>query len=138
MGEHPNNTEKILELYGIYSDDNRRYDTIIWQFPTALITVNILAINFFLNEPLVLLFIPFANFVLLHSLFKHIYHQRALVKALKQMEKQLREYFCENMVPDFEPKRLIMKLPSAYLVSYTLLVMNVVFILYIGFRLMFS
>jgi hypothetical protein len=50
MNDDTNNIEKILKIYKIYSDDNQKYNTIIWQFPTALITVNILAINFFLNN----------------------------------------------------------------------------------------
>ena len=125
-----NNVEKILEIYKIYSDDNQKYNTIIWQFPTALITVNILAINFFLNKPCVLLIISFANFVLLHALFKHVHHQRAIINALKKIEDKLREYYDQDMIPDFKAKSRIMKIKSAYLLSYSLLAMNFVFLVY--------
>jgi len=125
-----NNVEKILEIYKIYSDDHQKNNTIIWQFPTALITVNILAINFFLNELCVLLIISFANFVLLHALFKHVHHQRAITNALKKIEDKLREYYDPDMIPDFKAKSRIMKIKSAYLLSYSLLAMNFVFLVY--------
>ncbi len=135
MNEHPNNIQKVLELYRIYSDDKQRYDTIIWQFPTALVTVNILAINFFLDKPYLLLFISLANFVLLHSLFKHVYHQKAIIKALKTIGDKLRECNFGDIIPNFEIGNKIMKIKSADLLSYALLVMNLAFFILIILRL---
>jgi len=136
MNDNTNNVERILKIYKIYSDDNQKYNTTIWQFPTALISVNLLAINFFLNKPGALLIISLANFVLLHALFKQVHHQRAIINALSKIEDKLREYYNSNMIPDFKPKSRIMKIKSAYLLSYGLLVMNFVFFGYILWRLL--
>ena len=80
--------EIILKLYNRYSEDFHKYTTIIWQFPAAIITFNILAINFFLDKPHILLCLPIINFILLHSLFKQIHIQQCLTKALKEIEKR--------------------------------------------------
>lgn len=130
------NIENILKIYGIYSNDLQKYNNIIWQFPIALITLNVVSINFFLNKPYVLLFISMANLIMLHALFKHIYHQRAIIKALKQIENELRKYYNEDMIPDFKTNNKIIKIPSADLLFYTLLAMNFVFLLIIIFGLL--
>ena len=131
MSENMNNVDNILKLYGIYSNDLQKYSTIIWQFPTALVTVNILAINFFIDKPQLLLFIPLVNFVLLHSLFKQVHIQRALINALRKIEGKLREHYDQDMIPNFEVKNWILKIRSALLLSYSLLILNTVFLFYI-------
>lgn len=130
-----NRIDRILQIYKIYSDDNQKYMSIIWQFPAAIISINIISINYFLNKPQVLLLISFANFALLHALFKQVYHQKAIINALKQIEVSLREYYYENMIPDFETQNRILKIKSANLLKYTLLVMNIAFLLYILYSL---
>ena len=131
MSENMNDVDNILKLYGIYSNDLQKYNTTIWQFPTALVTVNILAINFFIDKPHLLLFIPLVvNFVLLHALFKQIHHQRAIINALRKIEGKLREHYDQDMIPDFEVKNGILKKNSADLLSYSLLILNIVFLCY--------
>ena len=136
MSENMNNVDNILKLYGIYSNDLQKYSTIIWQFPTALVTVNILAINFFIDKPHFLLFIPLVNFVLLHALFKHVHHQRAIINALRKIEGKLREHYDQDMIPNFEVRNRILKKRSARLLSYSLLILNIVFLFYTLWRLL--
>lgn len=126
---------RILQIYKIYSDDNRKYVSLIWQFPAAIISINIISINYFLNKPQVLLFISFTNFVLLHALFKQAHHQKVIINALKQIEVSLREYYDKNMILDFEQQNRILKIKSVDLVSYTLLGMNIIFLLYVLYSL---
>ena len=126
----------FLSIYKIYSDDLQKYNSIIWQFPTALITVNILFLHYFFNNTHVLFFISLANFMLLHALFKHIHHQKAIINALKNIEIQLRNYYLDGIIPDFEPKNRILKIHSTYLVFYTLVVFNSVYFLYISIDLL--
>ena len=131
MSENMNDVDNILKLYEIYSNGFQKYSTIIWQFPTALVTVNILAINFFIDKPQLLLFIPLVNFVLLHALFKHVHNQSAIKNALKKIEGKLREHYDQDMIPNFEVKNWILKIRSARLLSYSLLILNIVFLFYI-------
>jgi len=135
MSENMNDIGYILKLYGFYSNDLQKYNTIIWQFPTALITVNILAINFFIDKPHLLLFIPLVNFVLLHALFKQVHIQRALINALKKIEGKLQEHYGHDMIPNFETKNRILKIKSAPLLCYSLLILNIFFLFYILLRL---
>ena len=125
------NIDGILQIYKIYSDDNQKYMSIIWQFPAAIISINIISINYFLNKPQILFFISLANFVLLHSLFKQAHHQKVIINALKKIEVSLREHYDKNMIPDFEAQNRILKIKSVDLLSYTLLAMNIIFLLYI-------
>ena len=125
-----NDIGNILKLYEIYSNDLQKYDTIIWQFPTALVTVNILAITFLIDKPHLLLFIPLVNFVLLHALFKHVHNQHAIIETLRKIEGKLREYYDQGMIPNFETKTRILKIKSAPLLSYSLLILNIVLLIY--------
>jgi hypothetical protein len=136
MNGDKNYIDRILEIYRIYSEDHQKYNTTIWQFPTAILSVNLLAINLFLNKPCALLIVSLVNFVLLHALFKQVNNQRAIIKALLKIEDKLREYYEPNMIPDFTPKSRIMKIKSAYLLTYSLLFMNFVFLGYILWRLL--
>jgi hypothetical protein len=137
MNGDKNYIDRILEIYRIYSDDNQKYNTMIWQFPTAILSLNIVAINFFQNKPCALLIVSFFNFILIHALFKQVHNQRAIINALLKIEDRLREYYELNMIPDFTPKSRIMKIKSSYLLTYSLLFMNFVFLGYILWRLLY-
>lgn len=154
IAENKNNIDNILKLYGIYLNDLKKYNTIIWQFPTALVTVNILAINYLLDKPHILFFISLVNFVLLHALFKHVHHQSAIICTLKKIEYELREHYDRDgrdIIPDFEVKKTIPKeerpttcarcffkiinmrifrTKSAHLLSCSFFIFNIVFFLY--------
>lgn len=136
MSENMNNADNILKLYEIYSSNLQKYNTIIWQFPTALVSVNILAINFFIDKPYLLLFIPLVNFVLLHALFKHVYNQSAIINALKEIENKLRKHYDQKIIPNFEVKNRILKIRSALLLSYSFLILNIMFLSYTLWRLL--
>ncbi len=136
VNENMNDVDNILKLYEIYSNDLQKYNTTIWQFPTALITVNIIAINSFMNKPHLLLFIPLINFALIHALFKQVYIQRAIINALRKIEEKLRRNYDQNMIPNFEVKNRILKISSALLLLYSLLILNIVFLSYTLWRLL--
>jgi len=124
-----------LKLYEIYSNDFHKYTTVIWQFPTALVTVNILAINFLLEKPHILIFFPIINFVLLHALFKHVHNQNCLKGSLVAIEKELIGTFSKKIIPNFTPKSKILKKKSARILSRSLLILNVIFMIYTIYKL---
>jgi hypothetical protein len=101
MCEKINDVNNILKLQDVYSKSFESYNTIIWQLPAALITGNILLINFL---PAYFLFlIPIINFVFIYALFKFIHNQNAIRDALKEIQEKLRKDF-GRMIPDFEEK----------------------------------
>ena len=122
--------DHILRLYDIYSNSIHKYNTIIWQLPAALLTVNILGIRFLIDKPYILKFIPFLNFAVIHSLFKQIYVQRAIINALKNIEKKLELIIGKDMIPDFTYPRII-GIKSGNLISWILLVLNIIFLYFI-------
>jgi hypothetical protein len=132
-----NEIDYILKLYAIYSDDLQRYNTLIWQFPTALVTFNILAINYFISRPHFLFFIPLINFMLIHALSKQIYNQRAIINALRKIEEKLRKYYDSGMIPEFEIKSKVLKIKSAFLLLYGLLILNILFFFYTIWKLLY-
>lgn len=126
MCKDMNDIDSILKLYEVYSNNLQKYTTIIWQFPTALITVNILAVNFFIDEPCPLLFISVLNFVLIYALFRHVDHQRSIIDSLKKIENKLRkDYKAKDMIPNFKEY----KIKAASLLAKVLLILNIVFFL---------
>lgn len=129
MAEDTKWVDHILKLYEIYSNDLKKYTTIIWQFPTALVGVNILAIDHLMDKPRILLFIALVNFSLLFALYRHIRHQGVIIDSLIVIEKKLRYHFYSRMIAEFKRK----KFKATYLVWGVLLIFNIVF-LYFTFK----
>jgi hypothetical protein len=95
-------------LYSWYSEENHKYNTIIWQFPAAILAVNTFAIGTFYStfsdmplwQKMVALFFMWGlNTILLYTLAKHIYHQRGFTKALENLLKRF-----EEAHPEFNKK----------------------------------
>jgi 8-oxo-dGTP pyrophosphatase MutT (NUDIX family) len=72
-------------LYGWYSDENHKYNTLIWQFPVAIIGLNVLAVERLWRSLLLMVVLSLVNNVLLLCVAKHVYHQRCFTKALKRI-----------------------------------------------------
>ena len=56
--------DRLFKLYEILSQDNRTYNNIIWQFPTAVFTLNFLIMNSIKNHLLFLPVVDYATFFL--------------------------------------------------------------------------
>ena len=132
----------LISLYEIYSNDNRTYNNIVWQFPTALITANIVMVTFLWDKgtlifPYLLLFIPFLNFALIHALFKLGHNQAAIIKSLQAIETQFKQMLSSEssldsgVIPDFKKNRkAIMRWSSRSVINWTILFFNC---MYLGF-----
>ncbi len=123
--------EKTMKIYEIHTNSISKYNTIIWQFPTAYITLNAIAINFFLEKKYLLLVLVIIDFVLLHSVFKHIHNQSSIIKALKNIEGKLHSFYPNNFIPHFATNNKILKIRTALLSAYTLLIINIILLLYV-------
>lgn len=124
-------TEELLKLYEIYAEDNRTYNNIVWQFPTAFITINILFLNFLWEKPQLLFVVVLLNFMLIQALFKLSFNQGAIIKSLQTIEKKLSNRYLNQpgIIPDFKKGiAKILGIPSKYLIAYSLLILNIVYL----------
>lgn len=124
--------KQILPLYQVISEDNRIYNNIVWQFPTALVAANGLLIQQLNEGPaFILLIISILNFGLLHALFKLGHNQHALIQALQRMEARIKtlEKGCyAEFLPDFEKDRpWILSKSSRDIISFLLLGANTIY-----------
>ena len=92
--------EELLKYYSICTDQLKYYNTLIWQFPTALVTFNLLALNFFRNNVIVLLGLVIFNFGMLYILLRHIKTSKAIIASTQKVEFALEKYFGE-LIPKF-------------------------------------
>ena len=122
----------IISIYQITCEDNRVYNNILWQFPTALITVNGVLLQVFEEgSPFILLIISILNFGLIHALFKLGHNQHSLILALQRTEKWIKRFEqsqYQQFLPDFNiNKPKILALSSRNLINYMLLLTNIIY-----------
>lgn len=132
----PNTAElqlsEILPIYQIISEDNRNYNNIVWQFPTALVAANGVLIQALRDGPaFILLMISIINFGLLHALFKLGHNQHAIILALQRSEgimKTIQGKKYQEMLPDFSKDRSrVLSKSSRGLINNLLLIANLIY-----------
>gem|GEM_PF-5792658 len=79
-----------FDLYKLYSEENHKYNSIIWQFPVAVIGVNVLAFDKVGQGIWFIVLFLMLNLVLTAFLAKHVYHQGCFTKALAKLADGLR------------------------------------------------
>lgn len=89
----------LMKLYDNYSDAIHRYNSIIWQFPAAFLTVNVLGIRYLHGGSEVALSV--VNFFLIHAFFKHVANQQVIFDALRSIEGHLKERLEPRFMADF-------------------------------------
>lgn len=132
----PNTAElqlsEILPIYQIISEDNRNYNNIVWQFPTALVAAKGVLIQALRDGPaFILLMISILNFGLLHALFKLGHNQHAIILALQRTEgimKTIQGKKYQEMLPDFSKDRSrVLSKSSRGLINNLLLIANLIY-----------
>lgn len=132
----PNTAElqlsEILPIYQIISEDNRNYNNIVWQFPTALVAANGVLIQALRDGPaFILLMISIINFGLLHALFKLGHNQHAIILAMQRTEgimKTIQGNKYQEMLPDFSKNQSrILSKSSRGLINNLLLIANLIY-----------
>jgi len=113
-------------LYGFYSDENHKYNTLIWQFPVAIVGLNVLAVERLWSSSLLMIVLWFINNVLLLCVAKHVYHQRSFTKALESIADRFRTMHPHIPVVKFprEGVLLLTKLPVTWLLFWSLFLLN--------------
>lgn len=91
----------VKTLYTWYSDENHKYNTLIWQFPAAIVALNILAFEKIGSSAWLLLAMWLINTVLLSCVAKHAYHQKCFTSALQSINDVIRKRHPELDVVSF-------------------------------------
>lgn len=96
--------EKI-KLYSLLIDQIQKYNTILWQFPTALVAANFFAINNLLKYPYLLLCLSILNLSLIFAFTRMVKTQRAIIDTTKKAEVEMIKQF-PLFVPEFPQPNL--------------------------------
>jgi ADP-ribose pyrophosphatase len=126
------------DLYAWYSDENHKYNTLIWQFPAAIIGLNLLALDKprFVGSWKAMLVMFLLNVVLLSCVAKHVYHQRCFTKSLRQLAHSFRVAHPELPVVEFPRNGLmaLSRIPVAWVLFWSLFVLNLIYLWVILFE----
>lgn len=126
-----------FDLYKLYSEENHKYNSIIWQFPVAVIGVNVLAFDKVAQSPWFAALFLLLNLVLTLFLAKHVYHQGCFTTALQELGKRLKEENGNLTLVQFRKEdgtwfwRLLKRIRASEYLVYSMFLFNVV--AYIGF-----
>ena len=69
---NPEPIEEQIKLYALMVDQLHKHNTTIWQFPTAILAVNVLALPHIQSLPLATFVLIVLNSVLVYSMFRVI------------------------------------------------------------------
>lgn len=114
-------------LYAWYSDENHKYNTLIWQFPVAVAGLNVLAVEKVWWSTSLVFVLWLINNVLLLCVAKHVYHQRCFTAALQEIAGRFRMMHPNVPVVRFPRKGALRRLtyiPVTWLVVCCLLILN--------------
>ena len=141
QGINNNNLDQIFRLYETYSQNHRSYNSIVWQFPTALITLNIVILNEFFDKPVILFPIALLNFVLIQVLYKMFSYQRKILELITAIEEELKmhDFIFRKIIPDFSfDDNKVLKPKSGTLICGTLFILNTIYLVVIALNLILS
>lgn len=125
MSEDTKPDDSQLKLYGLLVDQLQKYNSIIWQAPTALVAANILALDRLEAHPLLLLAVSLFNAALILAFYKMVLQQRALIAAARSAEARLRRAWPE-FIPTFTPSKI--RAPSVFV--WTLAILDACLLIY--------
>ena len=103
-----------IKLYALLVDQIQKYNSIIWQVPTALIAANFFAIDRFSSNPWPLLALFVFNSVLIYAFHRMVTQQRAVISAAKYSEVELRKVY-DAFIPSFSDAKV--RAPRLFVIS---------------------
>ena len=115
MIDSPKPDDNQIKLYTLLVDQIQKYNSIIWQVPTALIAANFFAIDKFISYPPLLLALALFNAVLIYAFYRMVIQQRAIIDAARQSEAELKKTY-NAFIPSFS----VTKIRAPRLFVYTL------------------
>jgi len=109
-------------LYDWYASENHKYNTLIWQFPAAILALNILAWEKIGGHPATLLSMFLINLVLVLCVSKHVWHQKQFTRALKKINEEFKKY-PDLYVVEFKHGRFS-RLPAGWILVGSMVILD--------------
>ena len=125
MSENTKPDDSQLKLYGLLVDQLQKYNSLIWQVPTALVAANIFALDKLAGRPFALLAVWLFNAALIFTFYKMVMRQRAVITAAQSAEAQVRQAW-PHFIPTFTPS----KVPAPSLFVWTLVLLDALLLIY--------
>lgn len=122
-----------LKLYGFMIDQLTKYNTIIWQIPTALFAANILVLDKMINRPYVIMAIILFNTSLIFAFYKMIVQQRAIIDSVRKAENVLKVKY-QDFIPNFKAS----KIRATWLFVWTLSTLNLSLLIYTFYLIFYA
>lgn len=119
--------EHKIKLYNMLLEQLMKYESTIWQIPTALVLGNFLAIGNFLSQPFPLAALAIFNFGLIFVFYRMIKAQEKIITAVRGAEEELRKSF-STFLPNFSARH---KVYSPRLFTIILWLLELGFVIYI-------
>ncbi len=104
MTNENNTTNHQIRLYSLLVDQIQKYNTIFWQFPTAIAAVNFLALHNFSLNPYLLFALFLLNSALIYAFTRMVCTQQTIIQVTKKAEQDLLGKNFSSFVPKFDPK----------------------------------
>ena len=99
----PDDTQ--LKVYTMLVDQIQKYNTILWQFPAAVLAANFLALDKFSPRPHILFCVAALDCILAYVFQRLVAQQKAIIKASRNMESVLKLTSYAEFVPNFGSSR---------------------------------
>jgi len=122
MADHLDNE---VRLYVALVDQLHKYNSIIWQAPTALLAANAFAFNYLRLLPLFLLGLSALDAALVFAFHKMVVQQKRIIAATQTAEEELKKRY-PAFVPSFQPSRV--RAPDVMVL--TLVALNLCILIY--------
>jgi len=90
MPDEPTFDERA-RLYSLLIDQLQRYNSIVWQVPTALMAADVIALQQLQDRPIAMLGVSQVSLVLSFAYYRMVRQQGAIIQATQQAETSLRE-----------------------------------------------
>ena len=114
MTSNPKPDDNQIKLYALLVDQMQKYNSIIWQVPTALIAANFFAIDKFISNPVLLFALTVFNTVLIYAFHRMVTQQRAIIDAARRSETELKETY-STFIPSFSETK--MRAPRLFVIA---------------------
>ncbi|MBI5054492.1 MAG: hypothetical protein HZC38_04450 [Chloroflexi bacterium] len=130
MTDNPKPDDNQIKLYTLLVDQMQKYNSIIWQVPTALIVANFFGIDKFISNPAILFALFVFNTVLIYAFDRMVTQQRAIIDAARRSETELRNTY-NTFIPSFSETK--MRAPRLFVI--TLGALNICLLVYVIYLL---
>lgn len=117
-----------ISLYELLVDQLTKYNAIFWQVPTALVAVNILAVEKLLDNRIALLGIILFNAAMIFAFCRMVVQQRSIIDATRGAEDELRQ-----KLPKFIPRFTQSKIRAPMIVLVMMIILEFLLLVYASF-----